>query len=417
MVSSNACCPSTTCPRPTAQSIISMDDSSAMINWTNPATVVGSEIRYRAVGDPTWISAGTVTSSSYLLGGLNLCTEYEVQVRSYCASDSSAFCQLLRVETDGCCRAPMDITPVSIDAASATLNWSPVYGAIQYDIQYRPLGTLPWLSTTIPDTSVQLADLEPCKGYEYQLKPKCDTLGNIFSALDTFYTEGCEACATAPYCIPGGTTNLNWVDSVSVGPIRTQTGSNAGYLDFGISSDEMEIDSTYEFFLKRGGPAAFPRKWAIWLDLNQDGDFDDNGEELFSSGAVQDTILTGSFTLGPLVQRGRTRLRVGSLLSFDPNATFAPCDTGISGEYEDYCLNLVAPCAVPTNFVATLDSGDSSVFVVWQSAPYSDSFLLDYRPISDSVWTTVGVGDVSFYQLTTTELNSCTEYVFRLRTA
>lgn len=417
IVSALGCCPSTSCPRPNAQSIVSLDDSSAMITWTDPTGVINADIRYRAIGDTAWITGFGSTNGSLMLTGLDLCTRYEVQVRSFCASDSSSFCITLRVETEGCCRAPVDAIPSTVEANTATVNWTSVFGAFQYDVQYRPLGSMAWLTTTTADTFAQLAALAPCKGYEYQLKPKCDTLGNVFSAIDTFYTEGCEACALPDYCQPGGVSNINWIDSVSLGPIQSQSGPDVdGYLDFGVTSSDILIDSTYDFFLKRGGAAVFPRKWGIWLDLNQDGDFDDVGEELFLSTAIQDTEVVGSITLGPLVQTGRTRLRIGSLLSFNPNVIVAPCDTNISGEYEDYCLNLVAPCAVPQNFFATLDSADSSVFVFWQSAPYSDSFLLDYRPLNDTVWESVAVGDLGLYQLTTADLNSCTEYELRLRT-
>jgi hypothetical protein len=85
---------------------------------------------------------------------------------------------------------------------------------------------------------------------------------------------------------------------------------------------------------------------AIFIDLNQDGDFTDAGEKVYSNGGVgdidcvPDTVVPVSLTIPATALNGVTRMRIVNLESSGDNIT--PClSTGFTfGETEDYLVNI-----------------------------------------------------------------------------
>ena len=78
--------------------------------------------------------------------------------------------------------------------------------------------------------------------------------------------------------------------------------------------------------------------WRIWIDLNQDNDFDDAGEMV---GSRQVTISFGSFldndspfTIPSTATLGKTRMRIAMKVGGYPT----PCETFERGEVEDYSV-------------------------------------------------------------------------------
>ena len=69
----------------------SFDATSATIAWAPGASESSWEMEYKATGDATWTSVGTVTASPYVLSNLTSNTTYTVRLRSLCGSDNSAW--------------------------------------------------------------------------------------------------------------------------------------------------------------------------------------------------------------------------------------------------------------------------------------------------------------------------------------
>ena len=73
--------------------------------------------------------------------------------------------------------------------------------------------------------------------------------------------------------------------------------------------------------------------WKIWIDYNDDGDFDDPGEEVFSGSGV--SAVTGNFTVSSAAS-GQTRMRVAMRYGAAP----VSCGSFAYGEVEDYTVNI-----------------------------------------------------------------------------
>jgi len=79
----------------------------------------------------------------------------------------------------------------------------------------------------------------------------------------------------------------------------------------------------------------------IWIDLNRDGDFDDDGELIYYTLGTFTTPLTGNILVPDYGYSGKTRLRIrlhNSSISLGGNDT--PCGNSGYGEVEDYSVTL-----------------------------------------------------------------------------
>jgi vibriolysin len=97
--------------------------------------------------------------------------------------------------------------------------------------------------------------------------------------------------------------------------------------NFGDGGTTVSVTLTPGF---NGGP--WTEYWKIWIDYNDDHDFEDAIEEVFSGAST--TVVTGSFTVASGINRV-TRMRVSMKYASAPS----PCETFTYGEVEDYTAN------------------------------------------------------------------------------
>ncbi|MFA0964216.1 trypsin-like serine protease [Roseivirga sp. BDSF3-8] len=140
------------------------------------------------------------------------------------------------------------------------------------------------------------------------------------------------------YCyVQGNTTSDEWVQSVSIGSFTNNSGDNLGYGDFTGQQADLEIGTSYSLTLEPGySGRSYNEYWRIWIDLNNDQDFDDAGELVFDAGSAAKGITTGSLTVPAGTTPVLTRMRV----AMKYNAAPGPCEVFQYGEVEDYTVNL-----------------------------------------------------------------------------
>ncbi|WP_415793662.1 GEVED domain-containing protein, partial [Flavobacterium saliperosum] len=90
--------------------------------------------------------------------------------------------------------------------------------------------------------------------------------------------------------------------------------------------------------------SVYPEGYAVWIDYNNDKDFDDAGELVWSNAAVTTTPVSGTFTVSATATATSTRMRV----SMRYNAIPAACGAFDYGQVEDYTVNLVTGTADTT---------------------------------------------------------------------
>jgi hypothetical protein len=163
----------------------------------------------------------------------------------------------------------------------------------------------------------------------------------------------------AQYCVPTGNCNAgDEILNFTLNTINNNSLCQGGYSDFsGSISTTLNASVPYPYSATFGYSS---QSLALWLDINQDGDFDDAGEFVsnvpYVSGA---TFASGTLTIPGTVNSGTYRLRVrnwwiNDFLGLPGEA----CQAVSYGETEDYTVIVVnsACTAPPTPGVANAPS-------------------------------------------------------------
>ncbi len=138
------------------------------------------------------------------------------------------------------------------------------------------------------------------------------------------------------YCASSGTnTNYEWIENVIVGNVNNSSGNNNGYADFTGLVAELTQGGSVAISLTPGfNNTVYSEVWRIWIDFNQDGDFDDNGETVFETEST--TTVNGSIQVPMEASLGETRMRIAMKWGGIPT----PCETFSYGEVEDYTVSI-----------------------------------------------------------------------------
>jgi PKD repeat protein len=176
----------------------------------------------------------------------------------------------------------------------------------------------------------------------------------------------------AQYCIPSVlNATAEWIESVDIdGQINT-SGQSSGFDD----------QTGFTFNLPAGGtssiiitPGFNPRNkfeyYAIWIDFNEDRDFEDSGELVFTASKKRSTA-EGTFNI-PSEYEGvptnglTTRMRIVMSRNGDPTD---PCATVDNGEVEDYTV--VIGEGAPEELLADFE-GTPTVITVGDQVTFTD---------------------------------------------
>ncbi|NCD71545.1 S8 family serine peptidase [Mucilaginibacter agri] len=218
---------------------------------------------------------------------------------------------------------------------------------------------------------VYIANVVPGKQYTITISHK-NTLQSGSQAYSLIVTGvgGAAYCTSAPASSADSRINKFTLSNVTNTPVAGCT----TYADYsGTYTVQLEPGKTYPLSLTLGTCGSNFNKIAkVFIDWNADGDFDDSGEVVATSGVINATgVFNASVTVPTGVTIGNyTRLRVVLTETSDPAAVTA-CGTYAKGETEDYRVQFVQPaldagvvavnsstasgaCAGPTKLVITI---------------------------------------------------------------
>ncbi|QRM90408.1 DUF5011 domain-containing protein [Lacinutrix sp. WUR7] len=141
----------------------------------------------------------------------------------------------------------------------------------------------------------------------------------------------------------GQITQDEFISRVQLNTIDNSSGAQT-YSDFTNISTDLQRGDTYTISITpTWNGSVYPEGYAVWMDYNFDGDFEDSGELIFSQGATTNTPVTGGFTVPINGFLGFTTMRVSMKWNDIPD----PCETFTYGEVEDYAINIMPACDLP----------------------------------------------------------------------
>jgi len=277
----------------------------------------------------------------------------------------------INVTSPPSCFTPLNITGVNVSAGVANISWTaPVPGAAPTGYQYvvSTSATPPATGTAVTATSVSNVSVTANALNYIHVRTNCG--GGDFSEwfTGTLYNG---------YCIPMPSyVDGEGITNVTIGSVNNTTPvdeENPYYTDYSSVVATIGQGVTQQFKVSLFTYGSYNVK--VWIDLNNDLDFDDEGEELYtgnSDPATRSTLL-GYFTIPLNAQIGNHRIRIGAIPAYVEEPS-QPCYVEYYGDYQDYTVNVTGPpsCYAPTGFGAA-SSTAGIANLSWTAPIYGDT--------------------------------------------
>ena len=304
--------------------------------------------------------------------------------------------------------APTALTASGTTQTTTNLSWTAStdnVGVTGYDVFQ---GTT--LLGTVSTTTYNVTGLTAATAYSFSVKAK-DAAGN--SSASSNVVNVTTLPIVAAYCTSqGNSVNDELIGRVQIGTINNASTGGTGYTDFtSISTNLTKGASATIIVTPTWTGSVYAEGYAVWIDYNNDKDFADAGELVWSNPAVSTTPVSGSFTVPTTAITGSTRMRV----SMRYNAIPASCGNFDYGQVEDYTVNLIigtsditAP-TVPTNLTAS-GTTQTTTNLSW-TASTDNVGVTGY----DIYRGTTLVTTVTGTSYTATGLTAATAYTFSVR--
>jgi len=301
------------------------------------------------------------------------------------------------------CFPPTNLLSGQITSSSALLNWTPPANApgSGYEYYYSTANVAPG-ATTIPSGNTNgilqnISGLTANTTYYWWVRSNCGS-GDYSSWTPVAATFTTAPANVTGYCAPATTAfDGTGITNVTMGSINNSSGREvAGYGDYSNLSASVSRGATVPVAITYQ-TAGYAYQTRIWVDWNNDGDFEDSGEEVYAgtSAATNPSVLNASFTVPAGASLGSHRLRIGGRDHlFGSAAALTPCRTATYQAFEDYSIFVIQPApalALSTNST-TMCAGTNSatVNITTGTASYN---VFSWSPAS-GVTGTVGSGYV-----------------------
>jgi bacillolysin len=256
--------------------------------------------------------------------------------------------------------APTALAASGTTGTTTNLSWTAATDNVAvtgYDIYEGT--TLKGSSTT---TSYTVTGLTALTAYSFNVKAK-DAAGNVSPASNTVNVT--TLANTISYCASqGNNTADEKIGKVVFGTISNTTTGTAGYENFTAISTNAAAGSAYTITITPSwSSTTYNEGYAVFIDYNQDGDFADSGETVWTKAASKTTPVTGTITIPASATLGTTRLRVAMKYNGIPTS----CEAFSYGQVEDYSVNITAagPIVTPEVTAGLVETNDNASFALY----------------------------------------------------
>lgn len=227
--------------------------------------------------------------------------------------------------------APSNLVASNVTQTTLSLSWNAStdnVGVTGYDVFQGATNI-----GSVTGTSANITGLSPSTAYSFKVRAH-DAAGNNSGFSNTVNVTTLSNSIT--YCTSqGNNTNDEYIDRVQLGSINNLSGNNGGYADFtSISTTLAKGSSNTITITPRWTGTVYYEAYRVWIDYNQDGDFNDSGEQVYTRSRTKASSVSGSFTVPSSALNGAARMRV----SMKYNANSTSCETFTYGEVEDYTV-------------------------------------------------------------------------------
>ncbi|PHI20443.1 hypothetical protein CEQ90_08255 [Lewinellaceae bacterium SD302] len=146
-----------------------------------------------------------------------------------------------------------------------------------------------------------------------------------------------------PYCTPAANSSYEYINQVNIygmdnSNIFNPSGDDNGYGYYVNEQARVSMGEHFGLFAAAGGVNTISLGWEVFIDFNNDGDFNDLNERVYHNLGSDPTLNIDIFVPFNLGYLGKRRMRV--FLQYA--GTDGPCQAGAYGygEYEDYIIDI-----------------------------------------------------------------------------
>jgi len=331
--------PDTTAPTAATLSASGTTENSTNLSWSGATDNIGVT-GYDVYQDGAFKTS--TASTSLTVTGLTASTAYSFYVIAKdAAGNVSPASNTVNVTTstppapDTTAPTAATLSASGTTSSSTNLSWSGATDNVavtSYDV-YRNGSFL----ASTGSTTYAATGLSASTAYSFYVIAK-DAAGNASPASNTVNVT--TLANTVTYCTSqGNSTADERIGRVQFGTINNASTGTAGYENFtAISTNVVRGTANTITITPFWTGSTFNEAYAVWIDYNQDGDFADAGETVYTKTRSKTTPVTGSITIPASALLGSTRMRV----SMKYNATPTACETFSYGQVEDYTVNITA---------------------------------------------------------------------------
>ncbi len=170
-------------------------NTDATVSWTAVSSAISYDVDYKAASSGTWINAATATTAtSVALAGLTQATLYDYRVRANCSGGSGNYVAA-QFTTTAPCGTVSGLASSAITSSGATVSWSALSGANNYDVDYKAASSATWINAVTGTTATTRAitGLAASTLYDWRVRANC-TSGPGAYAQAQFTTGAVSTC-------------------------------------------------------------------------------------------------------------------------------------------------------------------------------------------------------------------------------
>jgi chitodextrinase len=330
----------TTAPSaPTSLAASGTTQTTTSLSWTastDNVGVTGYDVYQNGV-----FKANTA-STSYGVTGLTASTAYSFYViardaagNSSAASNTANVTTLAPAPDTIAPSAPTNLAASGTTSTATNLSWTAStdnVGVTGYDVYQNGV-----FRANTASTSYVATGLTAATAYSFYVVAR-DAAGNSSAASNTVNVT--TLTVTLTYCASQGNSTVDErIGRVQFGTINNASTGGTGYTNFTAISTNVTRSSAYTITITpQWTSTVYSEGYAVFIDYNQDGDFTDAGETVYTKATSTAATATGTITIPATAALGSTRMRV----SMKYNGTPTSCETFSYGQVEDYTLNIVS---------------------------------------------------------------------------
>ena len=230
------------------------------------------------------------------------------------------------------------------ESVTPNLMWNVDSNSSSYDVEVATDNAFTNIisSGNVSSNSYVPSGLNQTTLYYWRVRGKNICGDGSYSSVFSFTTLSCTACASTGNTSYDTSTTLvkfNSIDNASTK--RDTNGDRQGYFDYTSISTDVKKGDSHDLTVNVDTDGSYTVHTKVWIDWNQDCDFDD-AEEEYDLGTANSTddgptnLSPLSITIPTFALTGSTVMRVSTRYNSDATS----CQTGFDGEVEDYSLNV-----------------------------------------------------------------------------